>query len=85
MTAPFKARAFQAAHYSSVLKNVLHVLEVLHCPVDDFTFQFIWFNVVVAMFDGDKIVISVSFEEMLKELREVPNHWNVVFAFRHFE
>ena len=66
------------------MKN-LHIFEVLHCPVNDFSFQFIGFDVIVAVFNRQKIVISMSLEKMFKKLIEVPNDWNrpVWNKFRH--
>ena len=63
----------------------LHVFEVLHCPIDDFSFELIWLDNVVSMLDSHEIIVPMSLEKMLKKLIKISNHWHVFFVrLRHF-
>ena len=59
-------------------KKYSHVFEVLHCPVDDFSLQFVRLDVVVAMFDGHKIIITVRIEKVLKKFIHVTDDGDLV-------
>ena len=62
----------------------LHVSKILHGPVHYFTHQFVRSDIIIAMFNGHKIIFSMRFIKMLEKLLKICWDGNFVLRFRHF-
>ena len=65
----------------------LHVLEVLHCPVDHLSGNLVPLDRVVSVLDGDEVVVPVVGQEVDQEGLQVLRLWWVVVVAtrsRHF-